>query len=156
GSGRLAASAATPDSLTRPSLLCPAQGDPAMSPSPLFSHPVRDAPERLGRLCDDLSALGRRLCQGIAMLAGRHVGEAVRDAVEAALGSAPPDLGCPGPQRRSYQAHRDSSSYEPHRELQRDRYSEERYDGYGDYRTDDDPWSAASPEPALPSWVAPA
>ena len=122
-----------------------------MSPSPRFSHPVRDPPDRLSRLCDDLSALGRRLCEGIAMLAGRHVGEAVRDAVEAALGHASPD---PDPQEqlfRPHQDHQDSSYHEPHR----DRYAEERYDGYGDYRTDDDPWSAASPEPALPSCVVP-
>jgi len=116
---------------------------------------MHDPPNRLSRLCEDLSALGRRLCEGIAALAGRHVGGAVRDAVEAALGSAPPDPDSPGPLRRLYEDHRDSSYHEPHRELYRDRYAEERYDGYGDYRTDDDPWSAASPEPALPSCVAP-
>ena len=127
-----------------------------MSPSPLFSHPVRDPPDRLSRLCDDLSALGRQLCEGIAMLAGRHAGDAVRDAVEAALGSAPPDPDSPGPLRRLYEDHRDSSNHEPHRELYRDRYTDERYDRDGDYHADDDPWSGASPEPALPSCVAPA
>src|SRR5262245_4991442 len=126
-----------------------------MSPPPLFSHPMRDPPERLSRLCDDLSALGRRLCEGIAMLAGRHVGEAVRDAGGAVLGPAAPDLDPPGPLLRPHQDYKDSSYHEPHRELYRDRYAEERSDGYADYRTGDDPWSGASPEPALPSCVAP-
>src|SRR5262249_50602792 len=136
---------------TRPSLLRTTEGGTLMSPSPLFPHPVRDPPERLSRLCDDLSALGRRLCEGIAMLAGRHVGEAVRDAVEAALGSAPPDLDPPGPLPRPSQAYRDSRYPEPHR----DRYADQRYDRSGDYHADDDPWSAASHEPALPSCVVP-
>src|SRR5262245_27208135 len=127
------------------------EGGTVMSPSPLFAHPVRDPPGRVSRLCEDLSSLGRRLCEGIAMLAGRHAGDAVRDAVEAALGSAPPDPDSPGPLLRSYQDHRDSRYREPHR----DRLADEQYDRYCDYRTDDDPWTAATPEPALPSCVAP-
>src|SRR5262249_22679860 len=81
--------------------------------------------------------------------------EAVRDAVETTLGSAPPDPDSPGPPRRLYQDHRDSSYHEPHRELYRDRYADERSDRDGDDHADDDPWSAASHEPALPSCVAP-
>src|SRR5262249_59736846 len=40
-------------------------------------------------------------------------------------------------------------------QLYRDRYAEERSDGYGDYRTDDDPGAAAPPEPAPPPCVVP-
>ena len=70
-----------------------------MSPSPLFAHPARNPPGRVSRLYEDLSSLGRRLREGIAMLAGRHAGDAVRDAVEAALGHSETDL---SPHESSY------------------------------------------------------
>src|SRR5262249_40184633 len=155
GCRRLASAVTTAGSVAHPSAGSPSNRGITVSPSPLFSHLLRQPTGRLSRRCDDLSALGRRLCEGIATLAGRHAGDVVRAAVEAALGHASPD---PDPQEqlfRPHQDHQDSSYHEPHRERYRDRYTDERHDRYGDYHADNDPWSAASPEPALPSCVAP-
>jgi len=128
-----------------------------MSPAPLFAHPVRDPPGRLSRLYEDLSSLGRRLCEGIALLAGRHAGDAVRDAVEAALGHSETDLSLHESSYRPSVGGRD----DPYRRRYRDRSAEdaERYggdpyaedaEGYGGYPKDDDPWSGPSREPVPP------
>ena len=127
-----------------------------MSPSPLFAHPARDPPGRVSRLYEDLSSLGRRLREGIAMLAGRHAGDAVRDAVEAALGPSETDLNLPESSYRPYPGGRD----DPYRRSYRDPYAEDA-ERYGGYR-EDDAWSAPShelvPPPSglarLPAWWA--
>ena len=129
-----------------------------MSPSPLFAHPVRDPPGRVSRLYEDRSSLGRRLREGLAILAGRHAGDAVRDAVEAALGPSEPDLGLPESSYRPSAGGRD----DPYRRPYRDPYVRDA-EGYGGYREDDDPWSVPSREPLpspssgldrLPAWWA--
>jgi hypothetical protein len=60
--------------------------------------------ERLRRLQEALEALGQRLREGISQLIGKHVGDAVRDAIESVLCKEPvyhpPER--PIPQYRSY------------------------------------------------------
>src|SRR5262249_20312426 len=136
GRGRFAPPVTAADSVVRPSLSCGTVGGAVMSPSPLFAHPVRDPPGRVSRLYEDLSSLGRRLREGIALLAGRHAGDAVRDAVEAALGPSEPDLGLPESSYRPSAGGRD----DPYRRPYRDPYAEDA-EGYGGY-PEDDAWSA--------------
>jgi hypothetical protein len=122
-----------------------------MSPSPYFSHPARDPPSRIGRLSEDLSSLGRRLCESIAVLVGRHAGDAVRDTIEAALGQTKAS-------HSSYPDYRDNEYPRPYRDL----YADDRDECYDDYGRDSDPWSgsaresipsASSPPPVyLPAW----
>src|SRR5262245_25828845 len=90
---------------------------------------MRDTPGRLSQLHEDMVSLGRQLVEDIATLAGRHVGEAVRDAVEAALGQ-PRDAKPPqSPSSRSYHGERDGLHRDPYRdpyrpEDERDSWSE--------------------------------
>ena len=57
-----------------------------MYPFPLLTRPVRRyLQERLEGLHDALASLARRLRESIAAVIGTHIGEAVRDAVQAAL-----------------------------------------------------------------------
>jgi hypothetical protein len=104
----------------------------------------------MSRLSEDLSSLGRRLCEGIAVLVGRHAGEAVRDTVEAALGQTRTDDVLPGPSDRSYPGGRDNA----YRESYRDPYVDDRDGRYGDYPRDSDPWSGSEYEP-VPSRSSP-
>jgi hypothetical protein len=116
-----------------------------MSPAPLFAHPVRDPPGRVSRLYEDLSSLGRQLREGIATLAGRHAGDAVRDAVQTALGHTETDLGLHASSYRPSAGGRD----DPYRGPYRDPYAEDA-ERYGGYREDGDAWSASSREPVPP------
>src|ERR1700730_6001137 len=76
----------------------PEQKVPKSNTSP--SRLLRYLGERLERLHESLSGLGRRLGEHIAQLVGTHVGDAVREAVRAALNQQLPE-----PEPDPYQSH---------------------------------------------------
>src|SRR5262249_22981778 len=79
--------------------------------------------ERLRRLQEALEALGQRLREGISQLIGKHVGDAVRDAIEGALCSQPvhrlPERPSP-----SYRSYHDPYGY-PHEDYPEDGFWED-------------------------------
>ena len=77
---------------------------------------MRDTPGRLSQLHEDMVSLGRRLVEGIATLAGRHAGDVVRDAVEAALGQPRDAKPPPSLSSRSYHGEREGLRRDPFRD----------------------------------------
>jgi hypothetical protein len=107
----------------------------------LLRRTVRQACARLERLHEALLGLGRRLHDSIAQLLGSHIGEAVREAILAALQRAlpgPPGHAPPRPQPRWGRPDDDyhwpeRSRPDAHNQAARhDPYAEEGYNGAWD------------------------
>jgi hypothetical protein len=101
-----------------------------MSSAHMLTKPVRRyLYDRLERLYEALSQLGRRLRESIASIVGEHVGEAVREGLQAALENRLPDSRSRLPAYRE-PSYRKSGSRDPS-------YRESGYRGSYSHQQDD-------------------